>query len=116
MGVMEATFSERGTKPEEREALTVFVMSGVRVGRQSLRRAVGRGSREQVEDFIPATTDERSDGEMSRNVEKESEGGARGGVRLRSGGGEMVSWLWMVDILSWKNERKLLHYIMHMTL
>ena len=61
MGVTAASFCGGGTEPEEREALTVLVMSGERVGRQSLRRKVGRGSREQVDDFIPATAEEISE-------------------------------------------------------
>ena len=65
MGVTAASFNGGGTEPEEREAFTVLVMSGERVGRQSFRRNVGRGSKEQVEDVIPATTEERSEGVIS---------------------------------------------------
>ena len=69
---------------------------------------MGRGSKEQVEDFIPAMTDDSSEGEMSVNEEKECVVGVEGSG---SGpGGEVASWEWILLILSWKNVRNSLHF------
>lgn len=105
---MEASFNGEGTSPEEREELIIFVMSGERVVRQALMWFVGRGSREQVEDFMPATADSRSDGVMFVNEEKLWVGGV--GVSCSGPGGGVASWLWIFFILSWKKVRKLLHF------
>ena len=40
------------------------------VGRQTLTRVEGNRSKALADDFIPATTEERSDGEISVNEEK----------------------------------------------
>ena len=70
MGVTAASFKVEGTQPEDREEFTVLVMSGQRVGRQTLTRVEGNRSKALADDFIPATTEERSDGEISVNDEK----------------------------------------------
>ena len=47
-----------------------MVKSGQSVERQALTRVEGNGSNALVDDFTPATIEERSDGEISVNDEK----------------------------------------------
>ena len=70
MGVTAASFKVEGTQPEDREEFTVLVKSGQSVERQALTRVEGNVSKALVDDFILATTEERSDGEISVNDEK----------------------------------------------
>ncbi len=56
MGVTEAVLRLMGTEPDGTDALTMFTMHGQTAGRQALTRAVGTGSREQVEALALVTS------------------------------------------------------------
>ena len=83
------------------------------MGRQALTREEGMGSRAEVEDFMLATVEDRSESVIGL---KDVRGwlGGRGGLISRSGrevGDVAVSWLCIVSILVWKNDINELHLL-----
>ena len=89
MGVTDAVLKLEGTVPDWREVLMMSVMRGERVGRQAFTRAVGMGSREQVE-ALASEASLATWGTSTREKEEKLGGGggvSEGGVSLGGEGG-----------------------------
>ena len=100
-----------GTVPKFREELMVSVMSGAREVKQALKSSEGMGSRGEVEDFMLESISESSVVFMGEKMDSRWSGvEGSGGSESRLVAEVLASWFWMISILEWKIDRKLLHF------
>ena len=94
-----------------RKELIVSVMSGARELKQALTSSEGMGSRGEVEDFMVESILGRSAVVMGEKMESWWSGvEGSGGSESRLVAEVLASWFWMISILEWKIDRKLLHF------
>ena len=105
---MAASLRGGGSLGEFREELMVSVINGAR---EVLTSSEGMGSSGEVEDFMVESILERSDVIMGEKMESRWSGvEGSGGSESRLVAEEVENWFWMISILEWKNDRKLLHF------